>query len=484
MTPIDDLDRQLMAWLDDPYTPPAPRYLGDVLERTRRTRQRPSWASLERWIPMTVISRPPAALPLRLAWLLIVGALVVALVASAAIVGSRLLTSTGPDGRSAAVFPIPEGNDAILAYATFADAPDGGRIFTARADGEDVRKLTDGPGIATDPIWSPDGTRIAYHLWRDGADHLVVMDAGGGDPITLATNPASDRYCLGGEPVAWSPDGTSLLFPTRDGGCSGGYDLNVVAADGSSPATRLLAPGMHSVFGSWSPDGTQIAYVGSEGSDPSGLYVADVGPEGALAGGLVGERIGPDLGPNLTDLDADPAQGAVHEPRWSPDGTELAMVASTTGFFIGEDERIYIVEADGSGEQLLTEQAGNPQWSPDGQRLAFQRVVDPSERWNDRPCTVRTWIVDADGTNERELADIEDGCDYPAVWSPDGTRLAVNLLTPVPFDATTSWRLGVVSVDGTEPPILVGGDATGVSWQPVAAPLPPAPSFPSGSPTH
>ncbi len=52
MTHRDDLDRMLSVWLDDPYTPPAPHYLGQVLERTRRTRQRPAWANFERWLPM------------------------------------------------------------------------------------------------------------------------------------------------------------------------------------------------------------------------------------------------------------------------------------------------------------------------------------------------------------------------------------------------------------------------------------------------
>ena len=66
-------------------------------------------------------------------------------------------------------------------------------------------------------------------------------------------------------------------------------------------------------------------------------------------------------------------------------------------------EGIYIVKADGSGQRLLTERAGNPTWSPDGQQLAFHRTVDPSEYVHDRPCTVRTWVIDADGSDEREL---------------------------------------------------------------------------------
>ena len=80
MTQRDDLDRLLSAWLDDPFTPPAPRYLGRVLERTRNTRQRPAWASLERWIPMAdKVLQPTTAPPLRLAWLLILALLLVVL---------------------------------------------------------------------------------------------------------------------------------------------------------------------------------------------------------------------------------------------------------------------------------------------------------------------------------------------------------------------------------------------------------------------
>ena len=96
MNQRDDLDQMLSAWLDDPYTPPAPRYLGEVLERTRHTRQRHAWASLERWLPMALVTRPAASPPLRMAWLLLIAALVVAL-AGAAVVGGRLLTSLVPE---------------------------------------------------------------------------------------------------------------------------------------------------------------------------------------------------------------------------------------------------------------------------------------------------------------------------------------------------------------------------------------------------
>jgi len=63
MNQRDDLDRMLSVWLDDPFTPPAPHYLGRVLERTRNTRQRPAWASLERWLPMADKVLQPTTAP-------------------------------------------------------------------------------------------------------------------------------------------------------------------------------------------------------------------------------------------------------------------------------------------------------------------------------------------------------------------------------------------------------------------------------------
>jgi Tol biopolymer transport system component len=465
MTQRDDLDRLLSAWLDDPYTPPAPHYLGRVLERTRNTRQRPAWASLERWLPMAdKVLQPTTAPPLRTAWLLIIALLVLALAFGAVVVGSRLLQST----------PIPQGGAAVFTFGSYVGneaGQTGGEIYTVRADGTDLRRLTDGPGIKSSPIFSPDGTRIAYRVHDAAGDSVAVIDAGGRNRTTLATSVQSGFDCADRPSLAWSPDGTSLLFATRTGlpstsGIDCTYDLKIVAADGSGPAHRLLAPGVNSVFGSWSPDGTQIAFLGSDAGRGNGLYVVDVGAGGA-SGGLQGRRIGPDLGPPQADA---------HAPRWSPDGTELAVVVVKQGFFIVDAEGIYVVKADGSEQRLVAARAGNPAWSPDGLKIAFHRTVDPAEYFNERPCTVRMWIVDADGSDERRLEPRAEGCEIPPRWSPDGTRLAGLLISSTPTDPNPAPHLGIVTVDGSSPPVILQ-DADPGSWQPFAAPLPPPPSF-------
>jgi Tol biopolymer transport system component len=426
---------------------------------------------------MAVITRPPLAPPVRAAWLALVALLVVALVAGGIVVGSRLLTTdpSGPDLRGAV--PIPQGDEAVFALSS-----EEGEILTVRADGTDLRRLTDAQEV-TPPIWSPDGTRLAYRVRQGGTDSLVVMGAGGGERTILATQSQPLGDCDAWN-IAWSPDGSSLIFPTAEI-CA--FDLSIVAADGSSPAVRLLAPGMNSLQATWSPDGRRLAYLASEGLGNGGLYVAEVTPSEALSGGVEGHLVRPDLAPDMGTV----AFGdEFNQPWWSPDGTALAVAAVPRGFYLVESEGIFIVQADGSGERLLTERAGSPTWSPDGRRIAFHRTVDPSEYVNDRPCTVRTWIIDADGSDERQLAELGDGCVGPPLWSPDGTRLASELIVQTPDDPAPTgtsdssvgvpFHLGFVVVDGSGPPVLLQ-DAYG-SWQPLAVPLPPAPSFAGASP--
>ena len=193
----------------------------------------------------------------------------------------------------------------------------------------------------------------------------------------------------------------------------------------------------------------------------------------ALAGGLQSRRI------SATGPDA-PAYWL--QPQWSRDGTEVAAVAGAENTCATPNSGsmdIYAVRADGDGQRLLADEPVDefvPTWSPDGKQVAFQRQVDESEWWNGRPCTYRTWVADADGGNPKRLEPLE-GDVVPPLWSPDGTRLVSYLAGTGPDGQSHG---AVVTIDDSSPLVDLP-DFGAASWQPVAAPLPPAPSFAAGS---
>jgi sugar lactone lactonase YvrE len=129
-------------------------------------------------------------------------------------------------------------------------------LFTAAPDGSDPVPLLDDPAIwALAPIWSPDGTLVAF----SGADttsdsEAVVIGVVGADGSGLRwTIPGGS----GGYPVAmaWSPDGTRLAYASETEPTA---TLWVVAADGTGVIALAEVPGTIEAL-AWSPDGAQIA---------------------------------------------------------------------------------------------------------------------------------------------------------------------------------------------------------------------------------
>lgn len=138
----------------------------------------------------------------------------------------------------------------------------------------------------------------------------------------------------------------------------------------------------------------------------------------------------------LVQVTTNPA--ADFDPTWSPDGRRIAYRHQT-----GDDRttEIYVINADGSGERNLTRNEGvadwGPAWSPDGSWIAFN-----SDR--DVPGRLRGYVMDPDG----EAASWIGGdiwVEYPA-WSPDGARIAFMAQTP---EGTQNYEIFVMNADGT-----------------------------------
>jgi Tol biopolymer transport system component len=331
--------------------------------------------------------------------------------------------------------------------------------MTIRADGSDVRRLTAPDSTEwRDAQFSPDGTHIAVRGWKGGIQTIVVMDAGGNDltPIATLNTPMVD--CVGEWRVAWSPDSSALAYALATG-CPGDSRIYVASADGARPPAPLLEEDWNASDPVWSPDGRRIAFVAGDGAT-SGAFIVEVDEDGTLREGSSPRQVGP--------------PGGVSAVRWSPDGSRLA-ISREEGAGETTVPAILIVDVDGTSPTTRIERAYNPSWSPDGSRMSYASTVDPSEYWNGRPCTVRLGIREPNG-ELRTLEPLSDGCESWATWSPDGTRLAAVVIASTPEEPEAGFHLAFVPVDSEAAPVLAQ-DALGGSWQPLAVPLPPAPSF-------
>jgi tricorn protease len=128
----------------------------------------------------------------------------------------------------------------------------GGDIWIVSREGGDARRLVTGAGTLSRPIFSPDGTMVAFTGDYDGNEDVYVVPATGGEPRRLTFDPGTDVA------VGWSLDGKNVLFRTPRSSYSRFEKLYTVPVTGGFPAALPLPMG---VEGSYSADGTHLAYV-------------------------------------------------------------------------------------------------------------------------------------------------------------------------------------------------------------------------------
>ena len=128
----------------------------------------------------------------------------------------------------------------------------GGDLWIVGRNGGEARRLTSDVGIEIDPIFSPDGSMIAFTGEYDGNEDVYVVSAAGGSPKRLTTHPGSDQA------AGWTRDGKRILFRSPRGSYAGFTQLYAVGVNGGLPE---LLPLPMAVEGSYSPDSSHLAYV-------------------------------------------------------------------------------------------------------------------------------------------------------------------------------------------------------------------------------
>lgn len=134
-------------------------------------------------------------------------------------------------------FPLWSPDGSKIAFQSDRDGT--GEIFSMNADGTAQQNLTQNLALDGGPAWSPNGSRIAFVSLRDGNPEIYVMNADGSNQTRLTTNASWDAG------PAWSPDGTQIAFESdRDGA----YHVYVMDADGTGVRRLVSEPAVYPVW--------------------------------------------------------------------------------------------------------------------------------------------------------------------------------------------------------------------------------------------
>ena len=294
--------------------------------------------------------------------------------------------------------PSSSGNrhasNGLIAY-TLRDQNGHLQIFTNNEAGTDRHQLTYGVDHGL-PAWSPDGTRLSFMSQQNGSPQIWTMAADGSNQQALAQ----------GEGGSWSHDGTQIAY-------SAGGEILVMNADGSSQR-RITRSGTFKSRPTWSPDGKEMAFIelknpGSptDAQPTIGIMNADGTNERILT---TQDRTNVQVAPDGTETVLETARDA-NAPCWAYLGKQIA-------FWSGIESRygqVWTINADGSGSRQLTADPthrnnDDPCWSPDGTKILFS---------SGRGGRNQLWEMAADGSNQRMLFDI-DAAPFPgrASWQP------------------------------------------------------------------
>ena len=412
MTDLERFERRLPDLMAELSPPRIPDYFDDMLRTSARTRQRPSWASLERWLPMEITARPaPFGLPSWRPVLTLVVILALLVGAGAVLIsGSRpkLPPLFGP-ARNGAVVYSNEGGD-ILAID-----PATGKTTTIVGGASDDRY----------PYVSPDGQRLLFVRFTDP---VMLMTAKIDGSVIQAVATAEES--------SWnefSPNGQKLVYIAEEGGTPFVRDM-------ATGITVALAASSAVNVAQWLSD-TQLLLVAENENSATALWT--INADGSNQQPLVT----PDL---CCGAHAEAGGGRVAWTSWG-DGPDAHGRIHVLDIATGND--LLLASTDKPGLLFL-----DPKFSPDGRWLFVKQ-------FGGTVTGVQPALIATDGTGEfirigPELPKVNDEVpEIRATFSPDGTQMLIT------YDDGSAWLYAIPGGEGSK---VDWAGVTYISWQRLA----------------
>jgi TolB protein len=232
-----------------------------------------------------------------------------------------------------------------------------------------ARRLTQ-DRVSRQPVWSPDGKRIAHVKIDVSSSELWVMDADSANSRALTNNFSTtvNKNNWAFRPTWW-PDGSRLLYLSEE--TTNDLMIWQIGVDGKNRRTFLAVPDFEGGLDmpAVSPDAKRLVAVSYRTTGARSQVSSYTLPSGPWR--------------QLTEH----PEGA-YDPVWSPDGTRIAYTVRNKG-----RHDVWVMTADGSAAVPITD-AGvcrAPCWSPDGQQLAYVSAEGgPMDVWvSSVPATLR-----------------------------------------------------------------------------------------------
>jgi len=366
----------------------------------------------------------------------------------------------------------------------FRSERDGGGIFVMGSTGESVRRVTD---FGFDPTWSPDGREIAV------SDGLVLFptDRSGASKrlwaIDTITGKKRPLLSVGdGVKPNWSPHGRRIAYWGLRGD-SGQRDIWTVAADGSQAA----GPGIEVTHDApldwspvWSPDGKFLYFSSSRGGtlnlwrvpidEATGRVLGTPDPvttPSAWSGRMSFSRDGTRLAYESLDWKSTPVK-VPFDAGAETTGTPIPILRGT------QPIRDHQLSPD--GESVAFMQAGTQEdifvARTDGSQ--FRRLTDDSFRdrgpswapdgrtivfYSDRGGNYELWSIRPDGSGLEQLTRLAGSVNFP-VWAPDGSRIATSIVSKDRSWNIVDMRSPVFPRPAREMPDMTGATFWPFSW--------------------